>query len=230
LVRYTPPASFVGQASFTYTVGDGHQGFATATVTVDVATANQPPACETAYASPDEIWPPNHKKTYDVAIKGVRDPERHKVTIRVTRILQDEPTNTGGDGHTWIDGGLTTPSTAWVRAERMGGGDGRIYEIFFTATDANGASCTGAVRVGVPHDRHRPARDSGCRWDSTVKKGPLLYCGPGSGPPAGGGHDDDDRDDDDGDDDHQGGHRDDDDCDDDRRRKYHPKHHGDRGR
>jgi hypothetical protein len=31
-------------------------------------------------------------------------------------------------------------------------GDGRVYHIFFTASDPHGGVCTGVVKVGVPHD------------------------------------------------------------------------------
>ena len=32
-------------------------------------------------------------------------------------------------------------------------GNGRMYHITYTATDSLGASCTGRVLVGVPHDQ-----------------------------------------------------------------------------
>ena len=50
--------------------------------------------------------------------------------------------------------GLGT-STVQVRAERMGGGNGRVYYLNFTAADGNGGSCSGTVTVGVPHDQGR---------------------------------------------------------------------------
>jgi hypothetical protein len=98
------------------------------------------------------------------------------VTITVTRVLQDEPTNTKADGNTPIDGGGVGTSTGWVRGERSGKGDGRVYEILFTATDPAGASCSGSVTVGVPHDRGkgRVPVDSSVRYDSTVAGGPAL--------------------------------------------------------
>lgn len=57
-------------------------------------------------------------------------------------------------------------------------GDGRVYEIFFEASDGRGKTCTGTVKVGVPHDqgRGRPAVDDGQRFDSTVAGGPCLNC------------------------------------------------------
>jgi hypothetical protein len=64
--------------------------------------------------------------------------------------------------------GVGTPA-AEVRAEREGGGNGRVYHIFFTATDELGAACSGEVLVGVPHDQEgAPAVDDGALYDSTV--------------------------------------------------------------
>ena len=42
-------------------------------------------------------------------------------------------------------------SEALIRAKRTGGCNGRFYRVHFTATDALGQTCTGAVVVGVPH-------------------------------------------------------------------------------
>jgi Big-like domain-containing protein/subtilase family protein len=42
-ITYTPPAGFVGLTSFPYTITDGHDGFASATVTVTVRQPNRPP-------------------------------------------------------------------------------------------------------------------------------------------------------------------------------------------
>ena len=96
-----------------------------------------------------------------IAIGGVVNAD----SIRVTGVRQDEPTNTKGDGNTPIDAAVNGGSVA-VRAERMGGGNGRVYEIFFTAT-GSGGSCSGTVRVGVPHDQGKPAvKDSNVRYDS----------------------------------------------------------------
>ena len=70
------------------------------------------------------------------------------------------------------DGAITNNGTrAWVRAERAGSnkvpGDGRVYLIGILATDAGGLTCTGTVRVDVPHDqRGRPAKLSPGRWNS----------------------------------------------------------------
>jgi YVTN family beta-propeller protein len=121
-----------------------------------------PPDCSQAVASPNLLWPPNHKFV-PIQVTGVTNPGGGPVTITVTSIFQDEPVTDGPDGT-----GVGT-STASVRAERDGGGDGRVYHISFTATNASGGSCTGAVTVGVPHDQgpHGGPVDEGPLYDST---------------------------------------------------------------
>ena len=137
-----------------------------------VTNFNRPPICE-ATATPSMIWPPNHKKVY-LSVVGVVDPEGGAIRVRYTGILQDEPTNSVGDGNTMQDGGIEQSGTsAWVRAERSGAGDGRVYLVNFTAMDPAGASCSGTARVGVAHDqRGRPAVLSPGRWNS--RTGQML--------------------------------------------------------
>ena len=79
----------------------------------------------------------------------------------IAGILQDEPTNTIGDGNTPVDGEGVGSSIARVRAERTGSprvpGNGRVYEILFSAS-SGAATCQGAVKVGVPHDQGQAKR------------------------------------------------------------------------
>jgi hypothetical protein len=42
-----------------------------------------------------------------------------------------------------------------LRAERLGSGNGRIYAITITCTDAAGKSSSQAVEVSVPHDQSK---------------------------------------------------------------------------
>jgi hypothetical protein len=79
-----------------------------------------------------------------VAIVGVSDPDGDPVHITITAITQDEP----GDDATGVGS-----SVASLRAERDGGGDGRLYRVSFAADDGRGGRCMGAVTVCVPHDQ-----------------------------------------------------------------------------
>jgi uncharacterized delta-60 repeat protein len=181
---WTPNYEQSGPYAVTFTVTDpsGLSATEMITITVTDVVLNQGPVCSAAYPSVSEIWPPDHKQTVPVGIFGVTDPDGDPITLLVMSILQDEPTNTLGDGSTWIDGGGVGTSGPWVRAERAGTprapGNGRVYEIFFEASDGRGKTCTGSVKVSVPHDQgqRRITVDDGKRYDSTVAGGPCLNC------------------------------------------------------
>jgi hypothetical protein len=112
------------------------------------------------------IWPPHHDMV-DVTIEGVTDPDGDPVTINIDQIKQDEPTDGTGDGHTWPDGAGIGTSTAQVRAERSAQGDGRVYTIYFTASDGKGGSCQGSVTVCVPKSIKGSCTNGGAIYDST---------------------------------------------------------------
>ncbi len=95
------------------------------------------------------LWPPNHD-FHPIKIEGITDPDGDSVSLSVTRILQDEPLNGRGDGDFSPDGSGIDRPKAWVRSERAGGEDGRVYHIYFRADDGFGGTCTGEVKVGVP--------------------------------------------------------------------------------
>ncbi|MGE0394948.1 MAG: Ig-like domain-containing protein, partial [Vicinamibacterales bacterium] len=172
VVTYTPAAGYSGADAFTYTISDGHGGVATGDVTVTVTQAsNEPPICTAATPSVLSIWPPNHQFV-PVTILGVTDPNGDPVTVTITSIFQDEPTNTFGDGNTPTDGKFSG-GTAMVRAERQGNKDGRVYHVRFTASDGHGGSCTGEVEVCVPHDQGRYRSDDddrGRNWKYRSRK------------------------------------------------------------
>jgi hypothetical protein len=131
-----------------------------------IAQSNLPPVCDAASATPAVIWPPNHE-LIPIRIEGVTDPDGDTVSLKVTSITQDEPVNSNGSGSTSPDAtGVATDRPA-VRSERDGGGDGRVYQLTFTAEDSRGAACSGRVNVDVLHREGRAAVDSGQRYDST---------------------------------------------------------------
>ncbi len=118
---------------------------------------NEPPDCTTVTASPTTLWPPNHKLVL-VTVGGATDPEGGDVTLTITGVTQDEPLNATGDGDTSPDAEAgPAANKVFVRAERAGDGDGRVYRIAFTAADEDGGTCSGTVKVGVPHDQSGPA-------------------------------------------------------------------------
>jgi hypothetical protein len=141
----------------------------TIAVTLNVESPpNQPPACGGASPSTSVLWPPD-QKFVNVDVLGVIDPDGDPVTITITGIYQDEEVDARGSGNTAPDGSGVGSSTAAVRAERSGRGNGRVYHISFQADDGRGGACTGTVMVSVPHDQSgAPAVDEGALYDSTI--------------------------------------------------------------
>jgi len=126
--------------------------------------SNQAPICD-ATSSVTKLWTPNHKMV-SISLVGGSDPDGDPLTTTVTGVKQDEPTNAKGDGDKSPD---ATLSPLQVRSERSGTGDGRVYEISYALSDGNGGSCTGTVKVSVPHDVAHPlAVNSGTTFDSTL--------------------------------------------------------------
>ncbi len=166
--------------SFTMTISD--DGASCKPTVVCVEDDNAPPDCSGAFASDDELWPPNHM-FHDISILGVTDPDGDPVTITITGIFQDESVNGTGDGNTCPDGTGVGSDTASVRAERSGFLDGRVYHISFLAEDGLGGACEGTVTVCVPHDmgQGRECVDQGPTDDSTDCDGAASGGGPRAG-------------------------------------------------
>jgi hypothetical protein len=136
-----------------------------------VAATSNPPDCSAAVAHAS-TWPPNHKFV-PVTISNVTDPDGDPVTITVTNVTQDEPLQCAGD-NTCPDATIEN-GAAKVRAERLGSGNGRVYTIWFTATDSHGLSCEGSADVRVPHDQ---GHGHSCIKDDRVVNS-LGPCGDG---------------------------------------------------
>jgi hypothetical protein len=131
----------------------------------------QPPDCPSGVSL--SLWPPNHQYVaVDLAATaGVTDPNGHPLSIVITSITQDEPINANGqgDGNTVCDGTGVGTSVAQLRAERQGGGNGRVYKVNYTATNAVGDACSSTLTVTVPHDQSgAPAVDDGQTVNSST--------------------------------------------------------------
>lgn len=147
-----------GNYTVTVTVTDDDGGVGTASTHVLV---DAPPSCSAATATPDTLWPPNHK--FATISVSVPDPDAgDTASVHIDGVTQDEPVLGTGSGDTAPDARSNAAAgKVDVRSERSGSGDGRVYRIAFTATDTFGASCSGVVTVGVPHDQSGPAAVAG---------------------------------------------------------------------
>lgn len=149
---------------FELLVDDGYGGSATDRILIHVQNITDPPLATAARPTISEIWPPNHG-LIPIGITGVSDPGNN-VTISISNVTQDEPTNGLGDGDTAPDAIINADGTVLLRAERSGTGNGRVYHVHFTASNVEG-SASGMVKVSVPRDKKSMAVDGGALFNST---------------------------------------------------------------
>ena len=116
--------------------------------------------------SSTQLWPPNHLLRR-IEILGITDGAGGTdFDLEITAVTTDEPV-AGPGNHHQPDARIRSDGSVRLRAERFGGGNGRVYQIHFTATNAVG-SCSGTVRVSVPHDQSGAAAiDDGQIYDAT---------------------------------------------------------------
>ena len=128
----------------------------TATQLVQVVD-NTPPSIDMTL-SPTSLWAPNHSMQPIVATVQVTD-NCPGVSFALTSVTSNEPDNGLGDGDTTgdiQDATLGTPDTEIsLRAERQGSGDGRIYTVTYTATDASNNGDQAVAVVVVPKSQKK---------------------------------------------------------------------------
>ncbi len=110
------------------------------------------PAIASVGATPNVLWPPNHKMV-PVTIAVSASDACSNVTSNIVGVTSDEPVDGRGDGHTSPDWIVTGPLTLLVRSERSGTGDGRVYTVTINAADVSGNVATAATTILVPHDQ-----------------------------------------------------------------------------
>jgi hypothetical protein len=152
---------------FQLVVDDGLGGTASSQVAITVLDVDAPPVCNLAQASPALLWSPNHT-LISVGIVGLADPDNDQVVVTITGVVQDEPVHGLGDGDTSPDA-VIQGDKVLLRAERIGYGNGRVYQVTFNADDGFGGNCTGTIAVCVPHDRRAATCvKDGLSYNSTI--------------------------------------------------------------
>ena len=127
----------------------GNTGSDNVTVTVVDTT---PPEIN-ATATPDILWPPNHKYVEVNVTVTVYDAADPAPTLTFLSINSNEPDNSIGDGNTVNDIVIVNDFVFSLRAERSGTETGRIYTITYQASDSSGNTATASVIVEVPHNK-----------------------------------------------------------------------------
>lgn len=144
----------VTTVTWTATDASGNSSSCTADVTVVDTT---PPVFDTLTLDRDVLWPPNHKMSEILVTIEVSDVCDSDPVVTLDSITSNEPDNGMGDGDTENDIQEAVFGSDdrgfFLRSERSGTGDGRIYTIVYTVTDCSGNGTTDHVTVSVPHNQ-----------------------------------------------------------------------------
>ena len=100
--------------------------------------------------NPSSLWPPNHQME-NVTVNYTAT-DNCPVTCVLT-VTSNEPINGLGDGDTAPDWIVVDDHHVQLRAERSGKGNGRIYTITTTCTDASGNAVMKTSTVLVPKNQ-----------------------------------------------------------------------------
>ena len=147
----TSPHEFpVGTTTVIATAINGG-GFDSCSFTVTV-NDTQGPTISNMSATPNSLWPPNHKLK-DVVISYDKTDNCPGVITCVLTVTSDEAVNGWGDGNTSPDWIVIDDHNVKLRAERSGRGDGRVYTVTTTCTDQAGNSSQSSTTVTVAHDQ-----------------------------------------------------------------------------
>jgi hypothetical protein len=123
----------------------------TSTATFDVIVRDTTaPTIESVAAAPSALWPPNHKMMPVAIAASARDLVDPAPAVRVVAVASSEPENGVGDGDTGPDWEIVGPLAVNLRAERAGGGPGRIYTVTVEVRDGSGNTSNRTVNVVVP--------------------------------------------------------------------------------
>jgi hypothetical protein len=115
-----------------------------------------PPVIRCLKATPNMLWPPNHRMQCVRLTVVATDTCGGSVTSRVVSVTSNEPQRGGGDGNTCPDWALVPGKLkVYLRAERSGRGRGRTYSIKVECADATGNATNATVNVFVPHDQRK---------------------------------------------------------------------------
>lgn len=173
VVTNDAPAIFpLGATTVTWTARDASGNSATASQTVTVVDTTKPSL--SVVPGTATLWPPNHKYvtvTAGITVSDVCDTDvANKVKlVSVTSDEADEVSGSankkgGGDGNAPVDIVIVNNTTVQLRAERLGGSDGRVYTLNYSVTDASGNTTTASATVSVPHSEGGVAVNSGVKY------------------------------------------------------------------
>ena len=144
----------IGVNELVVSVNDGVNPAVGVSVTIEVADTEAPTLAPVP--SQTMLWPPNHNLCPVTIQANASDNSGGPVALGVTITCNE--TDDGNQEPDWyIDSVDSNTGTIQLRlrAERPGSGDGRVYSITITATDASDNQSVAVVEIRVPHDQRK---------------------------------------------------------------------------
>ncbi len=154
-----------GTTTITWRATDDAGNYSECTQTVTVVD-NEAPTITFNGQTPS-MWPPNHSYHTFTAANFVASVSDNCDTLSVSDVdiisaTSDETENGGGDGNTNNDIVIASNcKSIQLRAERQGGGNGRVYTITFRLRDTSGNTTTGTAKVYTPKNPSQTPVDDG---------------------------------------------------------------------
>ena len=157
----TLEAGCQGDYIITLVVNDGTEDSEPDNVVITVVDTT-PPQFEFS-VTPTLLWPPDHKMVLITPSWMVSDDCDASPDVSLVGIVANEGDNTVGDGHTSNDIQIGEDGSIYLRSERSGTSDERVYTITYQAVDDCGNATLRSATVSIPHDFKVLARIAS-RW------------------------------------------------------------------
>jgi hypothetical protein len=130
-----------------------------------------PPQFQLSVA-PTILWPPDHKMVEITSSWTVSDKCDASPDVSIISITMNEGDDIVGDGHTTNDIQIGEDGSIYLRSERSGTSNDRIYTINYQAVDDCGNTTVRSATVSIPHDFKVLARIAD-RWLWTNRAGRI---------------------------------------------------------
>jgi hypothetical protein len=148
----------------------------TATQSANLTVNSSPPTITIDAGQQMSFWPPNHQyetvrvTDFVLSASDSCDATVNRSKVYIEYITSDEAENGPGSGNTLNDIVIAADcKSAQLRAEREGGGNGRVYTIHFKVKNSAGNFATATAKVTVPksQNNNNNAVDSGPHYTVT---------------------------------------------------------------